>query len=365
MEITISSSRRELQDAELGSAECDGLWKDRVIQETEDEINRQVPNVETLDVSLEIVNKTLDAISPNLFVYVYSMTVVMRSPILDPNIEQYVAGPFDTTEEQDEFATFLQGTNCPVLKYASTVRVVMPTNSVAPLKGNPEAAKVGPNTGLVVGVVFAAIAVVLIAALYIVQRQRHQQAYPKEPGTPLAEMDAQDDDAFLFSHVGMRNNSPDGDVSTLSDPLPLTTMAHPKDDASTIGSFSLDYDYQKAYQHPSVSDVQSFDEEPRMYISADDETLQKQFASEEHFTVSAPSGTLGLILESSEDSVPVVSGIRSDSVLFDEVKIGDRLLSVDGMDVSEMLTSEVSRLIASKKHQPIRRLIFMRPVSQQ
>ena len=95
----------------------------------------------------------------------------------------------------------------------------------------------------------------------------------------------------------------------------------------------------------------------------DDETLQRQIASEEHFTVSAPSGTLGLVLESSDDHVPVVSGIRSDSVLFGEVRIGDRLLSVDGQDVSDLLTSEVSKLIASKRHQPIRRLVFLRPAT--
>lgn len=364
MEITLSFSRRELQQTSnenRNTAQCIRLWQDRVVQETEDEIERLVPNIETLDVSLNNVSQDL-GVETSILTFLYDVQVAMRSPVDFPNLEQFIAGPFDTTEEQMAFADYLRSTNCSVFEYATSVRVILPTNQVAPLTGNPEPTPVSSNTGLLVGVILAAVVVVLVAAIFFVQRTRQNQLYPKEPGTPLADLDAQDD-GFLLTQIGMRP-SVDGDVSTLSDPIPLNALANPRDETSTIGSFSLDYDYQKAYQQPSVSDVQSFDEEPRMYISADDETLQKQFVSEEHFTVSAPSGTLGLVLEASEDSVPVVSGIRSDSVLFEEVRIGDRLISVDGQDVSDMLTSEVSRLIASKKHQPIRRLVFIRPAAK-
>lgn len=41
--------------------------------------------------------------------------------------------------------------------------------------------------------------------------------------------------------------------------------------------------------------------------------------------------------------------------------VGDRLIRVDGLDVSEMDATAVSRLIASKKTNQYRNLVFVRP----
>jgi C-terminal processing protease CtpA/Prc len=61
------------------------------------------------------------------------------------------------------------------------------------------------------------------------------------------------------------------------------------------------------------------------------------------------------------DGVPTIHNIKPASALAEQVQIGDRLLSVDGIDVSIMLASDVSRLIASRKEALVRKFIFVRP----
>ena len=191
------------------------------------------------------------------------------------------------------------------------------------------------------------------------------------------------------SEIGLRTS---GDVSTLSDPMPPGGggaagagapggVGGPGGDASTAGSFTLDYDFQKAYQ-ASVSDASaagggggggvagggshhdnsSVASNP--FFSTDDDTLEAQYVSDEQVEVLAPSGVLGLVLETNEDGIPVVNNVKGSSVLAGQVAVGDRLLSVDGEDVTVMLASDVSKLIAVKKHKPERRLVFARPIAR-
>jgi hypothetical protein len=50
--------------------------------------------------------------------------------------------------------------------------------------------------------------------------------------------------------------------------------------------------------------------------------------------------------------------------LEDEVEPGDRLLSVDGLDVTVLLPSEVSKLIAEKRDEDVRNLVFARSMAR-
>jgi hypothetical protein len=78
------------------------------------------------------------------------------------------------------------------------------------------------------------------------------------------------------------------------------------------------------------------------------------------FQVEAPAGKLGLVLDTGEDGIPVVEEIKSSSPLAGQVRRGDRLLSLDGQDVSTMIAPTVARLLASKKDSEVRRFIFCR-----
>jgi hypothetical protein len=68
-----------------------------------------------------------------------------------------------------------------------------------------------------------------------------------------------------------------------------------------------------------------------------------------------------MVLDTGKDGSPTVHTIKITSILYGQVCVGDRLLYVDGVDVSTMLAIDVSKMIAAKKHRSSRRLVFGRP----
>lgn len=63
----------------------------------------------------------------------------------------------------------------------------------------------------------------------------------------------------------------------------------------------------------------------------------------------APPGKLGIILANKSDSKgTVVSGVRETSVLFDKISQGDRIVAIDGEDVSRMTVSEITTIMSRK-----------------
>jgi C-terminal processing protease CtpA/Prc len=63
----------------------------------------------------------------------------------------------------------------------------------------------------------------------------------------------------------------------------------------------------------------------------------------------APPGKLGIILANKADSKgTVVSGVRTSSVLAEKISPGDRIIAIDGEDVSRMTVSEITTIMARK-----------------
>ena len=96
-------------------------------------------------------------------------------------------------------------------------------------------------------------------------------------------------------------------------------------------------------------------------LFADDSSFEHQFAEpEERFDVMAPAGKLGMVIDTPNGGVPVVHAIRDTSVLANRVRVGDWLLSVDGVDCTAMTAMQVSKLISLKSEKPSRALVFVR-----
>lgn len=96
-------------------------------------------------------------------------------------------------------------------------------------------------------------------------------------------------------------------------------------------------------------------------LFADDASFEQQFAQpEERFDVVAPAGKLGMVIDTPNGGFPVVHAIKDTSVLSDRVRVGDRLLSVDGDDCTAMTAMQVSKLISLKSEKPARVLVFAR-----
>jgi C-terminal processing protease CtpA/Prc len=63
-------------------------------------------------------------------------------------------------------------------------------------------------------------------------------------------------------------------------------------------------------------------------------------------TIIAPPGRLGIILANRADSRgTVVSGVRTSSVMAEQISPGDRIVAIDGEDVSLMTVSEITTIM--------------------
>jgi C-terminal processing protease CtpA/Prc len=72
-------------------------------------------------------------------------------------------------------------------------------------------------------------------------------------------------------------------------------------------------------------------------------------ARRSRITIQAPPGRLGIILANKADARgTVVSGVRSNSPLVDRISAGDRIVAIDGEDVSLMTVSEITTIMARK-----------------
>jgi hypothetical protein len=349
----------------LTDEECDELYTTYITQRIENEVETVIAKFETLQVELYNVTKE-KILTPSTLLYKYDARIAVRSIVQEHNMYRYVAGPFDSQSEQDAFVQYLRSqTGCPDFRLVTGIKFVLPEIVGKPAAVEGEETDDGPNTPAVIsGTVTALAATALLVAVIVVVRMKNRfTPIPliEENGT----LDPERDDENLYE-IGVQTND---DVSTLGNPIPLGIPENGALDTSTVDSISLNYDYKKAYQYsPSrmsgsvrtVSDDQS--RTPNMTVTTDDDTIGAQYSAEEQFEVVAPPGVLGLILETTIDGVPVVNNIKPGSVLADEVQVGDRLMSVDGKDVTVMLASNVSRMIAQKKDQPERRFIFSRPL---
>jgi hypothetical protein len=117
-------------------------------------------------------------------------------------------------------------------------------------------------------------------------------------------------------------------------------------------------------EHDFADDV-SFEEQ---FAEMDDDDIQTHKFDDDNnsianrvkpFEVRAPPGKLGMVVDTPNGGVPVVRAIKADSVLSGSVQIGDRLISVDRINVTSMTALEVSNLISLKQSQT-RLLIFCR-----
>lgn len=178
------------------------------------------------------------------------------------------------------------------------------------------------------------------------------------------------------------------EVSTLGDPVfghaggMMTNSGERDEQTASVGN---DYDYTKQYlraqglaslgdSRERLSTAHSFEKTSSSQsgsklgglmapsVFSDDVSFEQQFgfdATARRFEVRVPPGKLGMVIDTPNGGVPVVHAIKAESVLADDVKVGDRLVAVDGDDVTAMTAVQVSKLISLKSDQQ-RQLAFVR-----
>ena len=135
-------------------------------------------------------------------------------------------------------------------------------------------------------------------------------------------------------------------------PLSLSGTTNTRDRTT-----SEDMSKMSSVQSVSLSKVGKMGES----IFADDSSFEEQFKDpEERLDVVAPAGKLGMVIDTPNGGIPIVHAIKETSVLINQVRVGDRLLSVDGEDCTGMTAMQVSKLISLKSTKPARVLVFAR-----
>lgn len=80
-------------------------------------------------------------------------------------------------------------------------------------------------------------------------------------------------------------------------------------------------------------------------------------------TVCAPPGKLGIVVDSTSGG-PTIHSVRDTSPLLGIISMGDKLISIDDIDVTKMSAGGVTKLMASKAQQEERKISFQKkPIS--
>jgi hypothetical protein len=363
----MNGRRMDESQPELTDEVCIELWRDYVESSIAREVENLVQTIEFLEVTVS--NETQEVlIDSQRVAYVFDTTVELRSPISEHNLNRFVAGAFNTEEERLTMVEYLRNTTCPQFAYITTADLVMPPNkALLPEDGSDESS----GAGLIAGLAIATVAAVILTSLFLFLRHKKKNnpsvAEEEEVIFPIPEHPTSHNPDEYASEIDVEGGT---DISTLGDPMPQAMYPMLSGDMSTTDSATMEYDFDKAYHSPpSVSDASEtasrFDTlQSSNPVLSNDGIVNTRNEFETVIAVLAPAGRLGLILESSKDGTPIVNSVNPGSALEDEVEPGDRLLSVDGLDVTVLLASEVSKLIAEKRDEDVRNLVFARSMAR-
>lgn len=90
-----------------------------------------------------------------------------------------------------------------------------------------------------------------------------------------------------------------------------------------------------------------------------------QQQAEQTMTIHAPTGKLGVVIDTPTSShtgttMPIVHAVKDSSPLADKIQVGDKLIAVDEEDVTSLTAIQVSKLLARKSGQSVRKLTIVR-----
>jgi Malectin domain len=364
-----------LQSQSLDS-NCTQLWKKSIQERIQSEVASVIQRYETLSVDLQNVTRASNISALSI---TFDVNIMIRSGLRDLDASRYIKGPFDSQNETNAYIQYLESTGCPEFVNITTVEIIVVVENT--MDDGPSDSEDMMYIGLIVGVAAAGCAMLVVAFTIICIRMRNRRRVQEVEHVADASVTVKDKGMTSTPSEIDQANGDTEDISTLGDPFPSGTHDKNDVDMATVGSTSLEYDYNRAF-----ADVESVSESYTCESTAGDSYRQSVanpddllsindimsatgdmnvgaiFPPEIEYNIMAPPGMLGLILETSTaDGRPMVNNIRPSSVLADTVMVGDRLVSVDGEDVSAMTASNVSQIIASRQAMA-RVLIFKRRI---
>jgi hypothetical protein len=109
-----------------------------------------------------------------------------------------------------------------------------------------------------------------------------------------------------------------------------------------------------------VADARAFDNMTVTTAGAVVVAVRKYRDSDVRFVFYAPAGKLGVVVDTPDEGAPMVHIVKENSVLIGQVKVGDRLIGVDEIDVQSFTPIKVSKLMSQRSTNSVRKLTFTR-----
>jgi hypothetical protein len=293
-----------------------------------------------------------------------------------------IASSFDSDQDLTAYIDRLQAENDVTYKNLDTVELL---DDGMPLTVS---ASSEDNLGIIIGAAVGGGVVVLGLVTFLFLKKK-KAVKNREATAPMSANEMTPEQSNLSATVPpVSSGTPDAhlttitlgtpdEVSTLGDPIlaGMQLLDGGGLDEHTASVNDVNYDFVKNQrgQLETRDSKKSLDTKSYFPSSleriesdafSDDNSFEALFQNEdprmeEQFTVIAPPGKLGMVLDTPPGEGPLVHAINDTSVLKGRVRVGDRLISVDAEDVSTMSADEVSVLITQKSQQE-RTLEFVR-----
>lgn len=320
----------------------------------------------------------------------FLVRVTFKSAVNDHDLVNMIGQAFNSDEDRGQYMNRLRMLN-PDFDYLTKVEILV--NGTVP-EEEPDSDDKKENGGgsstVIIAVAAAGVVVAVVALGCIVWKRmaanKNNAAAARMEDPTKAETDPTAQVGYTAEILVERQD----DVSTLGDPVfGMMTTTHAGDRDEATASVGNDYDYSKQYlkaqgiasvtgessrgrltSADSASKLSGSTRTSRVQppsVFSDDMSFEQQFSgstdADVRLEVTVPPGKLGMVIDTPHGGVPLVHAIKPNSILADQVQVNDRLVSVDGEDVTHMTAVQVSKLISLKADQT-RILVFCRPSSQ-
>lgn len=313
------------------------------------------------DVEQDLTSGTFEPVEQEL---TFDVLILLQSVVTDHDINRYIVGAFNEDSEKMTYLLDLRKTGHPAFAKASSV-FVMGAIEIESLEDDSFGPGIYPavddnspkRRGLAAGLTVLAVIGMGLAAFFFMKGRRQRQQMASPPLVRRTNLPGHGFDSVI--EVGTRT-----DVSSLGDPFPpdihdISSTTESRSTSKSSGPPTLDYDFVQEFRQSSSSQSRSLgDTNSASLVTKDDNTLEAEYFQFSRYEVEAPPGRLGIVLATSDGGAPVVQAISDSSPLIGQIREGDILLMVDGIDVTDMMASDVSNLIASKQSNSAR-IFFM------
>jgi len=311
---------------------------------------------------------------------IFDILVSFRSMINNHDLVEMIRWAFNTEEKRQEYIMRLAETGDIAFASVGYVRLYSVDGFAVPPPPPPR----GNTMWVIIGACAGGGAFLTLIAILFVRRLGKKGK--KEDNVTPTQQTSNGGRVGLSTEILVEGGVQD-EVSTLGDPIFTQAGMHMAvmDKDEVTASVGDDYDYAKQYlQHETATAAsqarsrytsEDFTRDSSAIsgigskigigqmgeLFSDDASFEEQYAElEETFDEVVPAGKLGMVIDTPSGGFPIVHAIKDTSVLANRVRVGDRLISVDGEDCTAMTAVQVSKLISLKSDQPKRTLVFVR-----